>query len=431
LRLVREDFSRRGVGNLEAIELGLRQALLQDGRSLLEQLLLDADAGLADNTSRSGEKCHPDRAKPVQTIFGHIQLRRRYFHHAASHTGRAPLDETLGLINGFSPGLVRLSARAAAREGYEAASEDLLALAGIEIEGRQIQRLVNRVGPEIAAQLAQGQAPIAAPVPVMYIEVDGTGVPMVADELAGRKGKQPDGTAKTREVKLGAIFTQSRCDEQGRPERDYASTTYVGSFEPADAFGLRVRDEARRRGLGCARKTVFIGDGAPWIWELRRANFPQAVEILDLYHALEHLHHLCEGLYGAQSPLAREMEEAWTEMFKNDQVTEVIASARQRLQELGSDAQDWLATQINYFERHRHRMLYKTYRQTGLFYGSGVVEAGCKAVVGQRLKNSGMFWTEPGARNVLNLRCALKSNRWDECWDRLHDSNRLAVRAAA
>jgi hypothetical protein len=429
--LVREDFARQGVGNLEAIELGLRRALLQDGRYLLEQLLVEAGASLADNTSGSGEKCHPERTKPVQTIFGEIELHRRYFYHATHHTGRVPLDEALGLINGFSPGLVRLSARAAAREGYEAASQDLLALAGIKIEGRQIQRLVNFAGPDIAAQLTLGQSTDTEPVPVMYIEVDGTGVPMVADELAGRKGKQPDGTAKTREVKLGSIFTQTGCDEAGRPERDYASTTYAGGFEPAVAFGLRVRDEARRRGLGCARKVVFIGDGAAWIWELRRLNFPQAIEILDLYHALEHLHQLCDGLYGPQSPWACKMKATWTEMLKNDRVAEVIASARRRLKDLGSDADQSLDTQIAYFEHHRHRMLYQSYRQAGLFYGSGVVEAGCRAVIGQRLKNSGMFWTEAGARSVVNLRCALKSNRWDECWDRLHNSKRLSIRAAA
>lgn len=419
------------MGNLEAIELGLRQALLQDGRCLLEQLLQQAEGSLDDNTSRPGEKCHQERTKPVHTIFGEITLCRRYFYRAASHTGRAPLDEALGLVNGFSPGLVRLSARAAAREGYEAASQDLLDLAGIRIEGRQIQRLVNQIGPDIAAQLTQGETPKPEKIPVMYIEVDGTGVPMVADELAGRKGKQPDGTAKTREIKLGSIFTQSRCDEAGRPQRDYASTTYVGSFEAADVFGLRVREEARRRGLGRAHKVVFIGDGAPWIWELRRVNFPDAIEILDLYHALEHLHLLCDGLYGPQHPWALKMETTWTEMLKNDQVADVIASARRRLKDLGPEADDTLAKQILYFERHQHRMLYKSYRQAGLFYGSGVVEAGCKAVIGQRLKNSGMFWTESGARNVLNLRCALKSNRWNECWDRLYDSNRLKFRAAA
>lgn len=417
------------MGNLEAIELGLRQALLRDGRQLLEQLLQNAEPHLADNLSRPGEKCHPNRPKPVQTIFGQIQLRRRYFYHAASHSGRAPLDQALGLMNGFSPALVRLSARAAAREGYEAASQDLLALAEINLEGRQIQRLVNWVGPQVALELQQAQSPQTEPIPLMYIEVDGTGVPMVADELAGRKGKQPDGTAKTREAKLGSVFTQTRCDEQGAPQRDYASTSYVGSFDPAEVFGLLVRDEARRRGLGQAQKVVFIADGAAWIWELQRLNFPQAVQILDLYHALEHLHRLCEGLYAAQSAWARKMEGIWTEMFRNDQVAQVIASARRRLQDLGAQADATLAGQIAYFEHHQHRMLYKTYRQAGLFYGSGVVEAGCKAVIGQRLKNSGMFWTESGARNVLALRCALKSNRWDECWDRLHDSDRLRIAA--
>jgi len=381
--------------------------------------------------SRPGEKCHSGRRKPVQTIFGEIWLERRYFYHQASHTGRAPLDEALGLRNGFSPGLVRLAARAAAREGYEAASQDLLELAEIRLEGRQIQRLVHWVGPDIAAQLAQGQSSAQNSIPRMYIEVDGTGVPMVADELAGRKGKQPDGTAKTREVKLGAVFTQTRCDQEGKPERDYAATTYTGSFDSADAFGLRVREEARRRGLGHAQQAVFLGDGAAWVWELQRTNFPQAIPILDLYHALEHLHQLGEGLYGPRSPWAIRMEATWTDMLMNDQVAEVITAAKRRLEDLGPSAQKDLTTQIEYFERHQHRMRYKTYREAGLFYGSGVVEAGCKAVIGQRLKNSGMFWTQSGARNILELRCALKGNRWQECWDRLHDSKRLSLRIAA
>jgi hypothetical protein len=428
---VRQDFARQGVGNLEAVELGLRQALLKDGRRLLEQLLQQADLSVPDNTSGLGEKCHPDRAKEVQTIFGSIALRRRYFYDASRRTGRSPLDEALGLVNSFSPALVRLSARAAAREGYQAASEDLLALAGIEIEGRQIQRLVNRVAPQVAAQLRQGQEVPADQIPILYVEVDGTGIPMVADELAGRKGKQPDGTAKTREIKLGCVFTQTGCDAEGLPERDYASTTYVGSFEPAEVFGLRIRDEARRRGLGRADKVVFIGDGAPWIWELRRLNFPQAIEILDLYHALEHLHLLCEGLYGSQKRWAQKMESAWADMLRNDQVAKVIACARRRLQQLGHQTDNCLDTQIAYFEHHQHRMLYRSYRQAGLFCGSGVVEAGCKAVIGQRLKNSGMFWTESGGKSVLDLRCALKSNRWDECWDHLHQSHRFKIRAAA
>jgi hypothetical protein len=431
LRLVRENFARQGVGNLEAVELGLREALLKDGQRLLEELLNQAQENLADNTSRPGEKCHPGRAKKGRTIFGPVQLRRRYFYNPFIHQGRAPLDEALGLVNGFSPALVRLSSRAATRQGYEGASQDLQALAGIEIEGRQIQRLVNAVAPQIALQLKEGQNPDTDSIPVMYVEVDGTGVPMVAPELAGRKGKQPDGSAKTREVKLGSIFTQTRCDEEGRPERDFASTTYVGGFESAEAFGLRVRAEARRRGVGRAQTVVFIGDGAPWIWELCRLNFPAAVEILDLYHALEHLHLLCQGLYASHEHWIGKMEFKWENQIKNDQVALVIATARHRLQQLGPAAESSLETQIAYFEHHQRRMLYKTYHQAGLFCGSGVVEAGCRTVIGQRLKNSGMFWTEAGGKSVLDLRCALQGNRWDECWDRLHQSDRLKIRAVA
>lgn len=424
--MARQDLSRNGVRNCEAIELGLREALLKDGRRLLESLYAQTELSIPDNASRPGEKCHPHRKLQMHSILGVVELRRSYFYSPENGRGRFPLDEALGLVESFSPALVRLAARAAAREGYQAASEDLAALAGIAIEGRQIHRLVNQVGPKVALALQQGPIPDPKAIPVLYVEVDGTGVPMVADELAGRKGKQEDGSAKTREAKLGAVFTQTKPDEEtGLPVRDPDSTAYVGSFETAEDFGGRIRQEALRRGLGRAVKIVFLGDGAAWIWELARVNFPLAIWILDLYHVLERLHELCEGLYANQNSWAARMEGQWKQMLKEDQVVEVIAAARRRLQDLGPQDDDTLEKQIAYFENHQSRMRYKTYREQGLFYGSGVIEAGCRAVVGQRLKESGMFWTEEGATNVLTLRCALEGNRWDECWDRLNNSGYL------
>lgn len=406
--------------------------MLKDGRRLLEQLYAETGLSIPDNASRPGEKCHPERKLEMHSIFGIVELRRNYFYAPDEGTGRCPLDEALGLVESFSPALVRLAARAAAREGYTGASEDLAALAGISLEGRQIQRLVNHVGPQVTVALEQGPHHDPKPIAVLYVEVDATGVPMVADELAGRKGKQEDGSSKTREAKLGCVFTQTRPDEEtGLPVRDPDSTTYVGSFECAEVFGGRIRREALRRGLGQARKIVFLGDGAAWIWELARVNFPGALWIVDLYHALERLHELCQGLYARKKSWAARTEQKWKEMLKNDQVGEVIAAARQRLKDLGPQAEETLDKQISYFENQQSRMLYKTYREQGLFYGSGVVEAGCKAVIGQRLKQSGMFWTQSGATNVLALRCALKGHRWDECWDRLHDSNYLKIKIAA
>ena len=410
----------------------MREALFKDGRRLLEKLYSQADLSIADDASRPGEKCHPERKLEMHSIFGLVPLHRNYFYSPQQGTGRFPLDQALGLVESFSPALVRLAARAAAREGYEGASEDLATLAGISIQGRQIHRLVNHIGPKFSAALEQGQNPDPKTIAVMYVEVDATGVPMVSAELAGRKGKQEDGSSTTREAKLGCVFTQTRADQEtGLPVRDPGSTTYTGSFETAENFGGRIRREALRRGSGVAQKIVVLGDGAAWIWELARVNFPLAIWIVDLYHALERLHQLCEGLYGSQKGWAARMKAKWQEMLENDQVGQLITAARQRLQELGPQEDDTLEKQIAYFENQQSRMLYKTYREQGLFYGSGVVEAGCKTVIGQRLKQSGMFWSQSGAGHVLALRCALKSHRWEECWDRLHDSDYLTIRLAA
>jgi hypothetical protein len=432
--VVRADIARSGVRNLEAVELGLREAIMKDARRALETLYQTADLTIPDQARRPGEKCHAQRPKDVQTLFGPISLRRDYFYCEATGTGRAPLDEALGLVHSYSPALVRLACRAAARMGFEQASQDLAALANVQLEGRQIQRLANLAAPAVAAQRELARDASGEPIPIVYVEVDGTGVPMINAELDGRDGKQPDGSAKTREVKLGAVFTQTHRDEEGRPVRDYQSTTYVGSFETAAQFGSHIRAEAFRRGLGRASRVVVLGDGAAWIWELARVNFPDATQILDLFHALERLHALCEGLYGAGTPWAKRQHEEWAQALKQDKVLEVIAAARARLDDLGAlsvEGRTALDKQIAYFENHHQRMLYLTYRNQGLFCGSGVVEAGCKTVVGQRLKHSGMFWSESGAQSVLTLRCALLSNRWDLCWDRLHRSGYLHPPAAA
>lgn len=428
---MRQQWERDGIGNLEAVELGLREALLKDGRRLLEELLEHCAGQLLDNLSEPGEKCHPHRARKVQTLFGSIEIHRDYFYSTLTGQGRLPLDEALGLEDGSSPGLIRLASRAAARSGYEAASLDLAALAGLSIGARQIQRIVGHSGPKIGEQLCLGPCPSVEPIPVLYVEVDGTGVPMRPEELAGRMGKQPDGSAKTREVKLGCVFTQHTTDEEGHALRDHQSTTYVGSFESAQAFGVRIRDEARRRGIGRAQTVVFVGDGAAWVWELARLNFAGAICILDFYHALEHLNDLCTSLYAGQEVWIKRMRQQWRQQMEADGIRKVIASARKRLNQLDPERQKEIEKQIAYLENNHHRMLYQTYRQKGCFFGSGVVEAGCKTVVGQRLKQSGMMWGHPGAQAVLNLRCALLGNRWEECWNRLHHTDSFQLKIVA
>jgi len=423
------------VNNLEAVELGLRQALLQDGRALLEELVQSVADGLALAQPQKGEKCHADRPRGVETIFGSIRLQRDYLYSPQDKQGRCPLDDALGLFDGTSPGLVRLASRAAAREGFEAASDDLKELAGIQIDGRQIQRLAAQSGPKIAAQLklTSPEAP-AKPMPICYVEADGTGIPMMAEELAGRKGQQADGTAKTREVKLGCVFSQTQTDEAGQPMRDYQSTSYVGTLASVENFAPLLRDEARRRGIGQSQKVVFIGDGAAWIWELARTHFPSAILILDFYHMMEYLHELSQLLYGKDTPWAGRMKDHWKEQMERDEVQAVIDAIKSRAEQLGglsADTGQKIQENLRYLENNQDKMRYGTFRQQGLFYGSGVVEAGCRAVIGKRLKQSGMFWSQSGAENILALRCALLGNRWDECWNQINHSSQFQTRAAA
>src|SRR5690606_11200222 len=201
---------------------------------LIEKLYCDPTLSIPHNAALPGEKCHRQRPKEVETIFGPITLRRDYFYREKTNPeekscGRAPLDDALGLVNGYSPALVRLASRMAARIGFEQGSQDLAEVANIHLEGRQIQRLANEIAPHLARERGclQGVDEKSGEIPILYIAIDGTGVPMMAAELEGRCGKQPDGTSKTREVKLAAIFTQTRCDEDGNPVRDYQSTTYL------------------------------------------------------------------------------------------------------------------------------------------------------------------------------------------------------------
>jgi Uncharacterised protein family (UPF0236) len=239
---------------------------------------------------------------------------------------------------------------------------------------------------------------------------------MVKCETAGRRGKGAGGEAHTREVKLGCIFTQTGMDKEGRPQRDEASTTYVGAIESASAFGWRLYGEAERRGLRRAAQVIVIGDGAQWIWAIADEHFPGAVQIVDLYHARQHLAELSQVIYPVQNRKATRWGEARLAQLDEGKVEALLRCLR-RLQPSSKKAQEELRRTINYFAHNRERMRYGEYRQQGWFVGSGVVEAGCRTVVGQRLKQSGMHWSLRGANAITALRCIQLSGRWEEFWE--------------
>ena len=412
------------------MELAIRTAMTQLGAVLLGQLLA-ADPGhrgpRIDCEAGHSAQFVGYRDKNVDTVLGRVTLRRAYYHCAACGRGIVPRDDDLGVTDAsLSPGLRRMVARAAAAEPFATAADLLAELAGIQLSDKRIERSAETDGTTAAKRITTESAAIACgtlavlPAPgehgdapdKLYIAVDGTGVPMVPAAVTGRAAKSDDGRARTREVKLACLFTQTTLDEAGRPVRDPGSTSYVGSFAPAEHFATLVHAEARRRGADRIRQLVVLGDGAPWIWKLATAIVPEATPIVDIYHAREHLHDLAAGL----APVLGDGHDDWLHARLADLDAGDIEALVTETTRLPLDGDT--AKALAYFKTNAHRMRYAYFREHGMFIGSGTVEAGCKAVIGQRLKLSGMRWNIPGATGILTLRCEQASNRFEHIWTR-------------
>jgi hypothetical protein len=391
-------------------EQHFRDALLAVGQSLFGPMLQRrVDQIDADFSPKANQRLIGRRTLGVSTLFGQIRIERDYY--LGDDGGHCPADAALALEGCATPALARLISRAAAQQPYGAASRDLAEYGAIQVDERQIQRVVNQIAPDVEPWLAD-LPESRTPVPILYVSCDGTGTPMRAEELVGRKGKQPDGSSKTREVKLGAVFTQHVSDDEGHPIRDHDSTSYVASYAPSAEFSLLLRAEARRRGVGVAAQVVFLSDGAAWAEEIGDHYFTGCASILDFYHVCERLHELANALDASQS---KQRIARWKRLLLSDRVATVIEQGR-TLQKQRTDDPAIAEENLAFLERHKQRMRYGTYRKNGWFIGSGVIEAGCKTLVGKRLKQSGMFWSETGATGVLNFRTLLLSGRFDAFW---------------
>ena len=406
---------------VQQLEVLLRAALFKPANELVGLLLQEAaDRVDAAYQPQPGQRRKGRAPLQVQGIFGHFTLQRDYYYHPGKAQGHAPADAALGLEGAYTPALARLICLEGADEtSFEKASSHLWETGGIAVAGRQIQRTVQRVGAAAVAWQKRESPPAACDAPVLYVLADGTGVPMRRGELAGRRGKQSDGTAKTRQVYLGCVFTQHKQDEEGHPMRDFASTTYVSTFDAVDDFGLWLRREALRRGMGGAPQTVLLMDGAAGLEKLGRDYFPGEVQIVDFYHALEHLETVLVLLWDKADPEFKKHRGRWIKLLLKDGVGKILTAARHAA--AGGPQVEAVEKALGYFERNQTRMHYGSFRARGFFIGSGVIEAGCKTVIGARCKQSGMFWSTPGAEKIIALRCIHQSRRLSAFWkDRLN-----------
>jgi hypothetical protein len=399
--------------------------MLKLGSGMLGQLLA-ADPGHRGPRVPCGQGHEAEfvsyRDKVLDTVLGPVTLTRAWYHCAACGHGRAPRDAELGVAGtSMSPGLAAMNDRAAAAGPFAGAAGLLEDLAGVRLTAKRVERAAEASGAAQGAAVRGRAALITSrkvvplpPSPLpdkLYGVIDGTGVPMTAKETAGRAGKGEDGRARTREVKLAVFFTQDKLDDNGYPVRDRDSSSYVATFEPASTFAGLVKAEGIRRGADHVRQMTILGDGAPWIWNIAGSKFPEATQIVDLYHARQHLHDLARSLEFMLGDHKDDWLAARMEDLGYGDIDGICQAAR--VFPLEGIKKDELDTALGYFENNAPRMRYHWFRQCGLFTGSGVVEAGCKSVIGQRLKQSGMHWTTAGADAIIALRCREASSTWE------------------
>ena len=364
------------------------------------------------------------RNKKLLTVLGPVTLKRAYYFDQDCQKGYCPKDTALDIKETtFSLGIRRIMGRVGAYRPFGLGHEDIKEMAGIKVNTKEIERVSYQLGADVE-KFYKSEADLSSTnnvipfrsIPIMYVCIDGTGVPVVKSETKNRQGKGEDGQAKTREAKLGCVFTQTAIDEKGYPVRDEGSTTYVSYIETAEEFGNRIYAETISRGIERAKKVCVIGVGAPWIWNIADLQFYGAIQIIDIYHAREHYWKVAKIMFGRDKTKIKTWADKRRKELDCGDVEQVIAAIK-RLSPHTEEDKAEIEKEIGYFDKNKDRMRYKTFRKQGLFIGSGVVEAGCRTVIGQRLKQSGMHWTVQGANKIIALRCCILSNRWEDFWE--------------
>ena len=363
------------------------------------------------------------RPKTFTTALGPLTLERAWYHCDSCRNGFSPRDRALGMEDTFlSPAALRMIGIAAARTSFDGSCALLRELAGLAVAPKTVERHAEALGCEIAEDECRVIEPEFSDASTLYLGLDGTGVPARKTEVEGRQGKQPDGSAKTREAKLAVVWSAETPDKDGRPVRDSGSATYNAAIEtiatrdtdtePAP-FARRILREAERRGFDKAERRVILGDGAPWIWNFADEHFPDAIQIVDIFHAKGHPFEVAKAIYGIGSEIGDHWARKRREELDEGRVDEVIAALRSH-----AETCEEARKNAGYFSSNRERMNYPKFRAMGLCVATGVVEGGCKNIVGARLKQGGMRWTVAGANAIIALRCAVESNRFDDFWKR-------------
>lgn len=278
---------------------------------------------------------------------------------------------------------------------YEESSEQLKELLGVEISGKQIERVCHCYGKLLKnseALESKGNKLEAQESQKVYGMADGS---MVFTREEGWK-----------EVKLGRLFTEQSHQAVSKKRHRITESVYTAHLGGYKEFLSKWELE-----IPIGVKLILLADGAKWFWDWAKENHPEALQILDYYHCKEYLCEFAKGYFKTKALRDQWIDQQEERLF-NDKVAEVIDEIK-ALPIKALEHNSIKKTILTYYENNHPRMLYGTYRKKGLLIGSGPIEAAHRNVIQQRLKLAGQRWTKPGAQSVANLRVCRKSNRWD------------------
>lgn len=347
------------------------------------------------------------------TVLGKVQVNRAYYHCKHCHSGQCPRDAVLGVTAvSLSRGATEAVSLAGTLSSFaEAATKTLPKLAGLRVSESTVERTTERVGDEVGKRLSQGETFGNKQVwkwskdkesqSVAYVSADLTGVGMQGDNGSAAAGRM---------AAVGMVWNA------GKP----GQVRYVcGLAGGLNALGGPLRNQGGQVGMDRADRWVAISDGGAGIEAWLRSNFPRVeAVILDFYHAAEYLGEWAKVLHADETEAKRVAGE-WCHRLKYEGGESVLSALRKvDVTSRGASVQEAHRVLLVYFENQVHRMDYPSYRSKGWLIGSGPVESACKQVVGQRMKGSGMRWSEAGAEAICHLRALFRSEKgqWDAYW---------------
>jgi hypothetical protein len=327
----------------------------------------------------------------------------------------------------LTPAVERLATLCGAvADSFEKGAELLQETAGVSLSEATLQRTTEAVGHRLARELQAGRTCGPAQAWDWFVDAHGQTVGYIALDATGVRQQGPHGEkAEGRMAYVGAIFNPlpdrervfEKLPKPGTPMR----ARYISGLYPLAQMGPLLRAQGAQVGLDQAEVWVALCDGGTGLEPFMRANFPRvAAVILDFFHAAEKLGALAKALHPTDEGAALEQTKGWSRLLR-DEGGEVLIAALEQW--------DWPAIKglaavraevLGYFRNQVHRMDYPTYEANGWYIGSGAVASACKTVVGQRLKGSGMRWSEDGAHAVCHVRALYRSehSQWDTFWRR-------------